>query len=69
MQRHTTSLTALAVAGAMAIAITPNASAQSSDGSVSAEVSGSSVNAAVDTLTSPVLDPITEGMSLSLIHI
>ncbi|OFT81460.1 hypothetical protein [Corynebacterium sp. HMSC29G08] len=63
MQRHATSLTALAVAGAMAIAITPNASAQSSDGSVSAEVSGSSVNAAVDTLTSPVLDPITEGMS------
>lgn len=63
MQRHATSLTALAVAGAMAIAITPNASAQSSDGSVSAEVSGSSVNAVVDALTSPVLDPIAEGLS------
>lgn len=71
MQRHATSLTALAVAGAMAIAITPTASAQSSDGaangsangSVSAEVSGSSVNALVDTLTSPVLDPIANGLS------
>lgn len=60
MQRHASSITALAVAGALAMSIAPHAAAQSS---VNGEVAGSSVNAAVDKLASPVLDPIAEGLS------
>ena len=53
MKRYGTSITALALAGAITLSIAPTASAQSS-----VELGGSSVNAAIDEVTKPVADPI-----------
>lgn len=55
MKRYGTSITALALAGAMTLSIAPHASAQSSYG---AEIAGSSINAAIDEVTKPVADPL-----------
>lgn len=64
MKRYGTSITALAVAGAMTLSIAPNASAQQS--SINAELAGSSVNAvngAIERAAGPLAEPIIDQLS------
>lgn len=72
MKRYGTSITALAVAGALTLSIAPNATAQTS---TDAEFGGSSiegaaearVNEAIVKVSEPVLDPVSEALAVTAI--
>ena len=60
MKRCGTSITALALAGAITLSIAPNATAQSS---VGGELAGSSINAAIEEVAAPVANPVIDYLS------